>query len=220
MMNKHTYSFFENEQDCIKALLDIHNAGNDIELDPMYNQGMFYKSVLNKPKFRYDLNATKNGYDAQQGDATDLPLPDNSISCMILDPPFMFGTHGQTKNNVINKRYTMFDTFDEMKECYKNILKESYRVLDKKGILIFKCQDYTDSKTTMTHCLVWQWAIENGFYPKDIAILNLPKAKIYNSNLKQKHLRKTHCYFWVFEKKSSSTKKKQSSEWLDELLGV
>lgn len=198
---KHYMSFFDNEQKLIKALLDIHNGGEDIELDPMYNQGMFYKELLNKPKYRFDLNATEKGYDAQNGDATNLPLENNSIKCMILDPPFMFGTHGQTKNNVINKRYTMFDTYAELENCYKGIIEEAHRVLDKKGILIFKCQDYTDSKTTMVHCLVYQWAIEQGFYAKDMAILNLPKSKIYNGNLKQKHLRKTHCYFWVFQKK-------------------
>lgn len=217
---KHIYSFFDNEQECVQSLLNIHNDGKSIELDPMYNQGMFYKSIVEKPSLRYDLNAIEKGYDAEQGDATNLPLSDNSVHCMILDPPFMFGTHGQTKKNVINKRYTMFDSYNELENCYKGILKESYRVLDNKGILIFKCQDYTDSKTTMTHCLVWKWAIEQGFYPKDIAILNLPKPKIYNSNLQQKHLRKTHCYFWVFEKRKSKTQNHTTSEWLDELLGV
>lgn len=200
-MSKHIFSFFDNEQNCIKALLDIHNNGEPIQLDPMYNKGMFYKNTVIKPNLRFDLLADKNGYDAQVGDATSLPLESNSIKCMILDPPFMFGTHGQTKNNVINKRYTMFDSFADLEKCYKGILKEAYRILQKNAILIFKCQDYTDSKTTMTHCLVWQWAVEQGFYAKDIAILNLPKSKVYNGNLKQKHLRKTHCYFWVFQKK-------------------
>lgn len=214
----HIFSFFDNEQKCLKSILDIHNNGQGIDLDPMYNQGMFYKSLIDKPKYRFDINATEKSYDAEYGDATNLPLADSSVHCMILDPPFMFGTHGQTKNNVINKRYTMFDTFDDLKKCYKGILKESYRVLDKKGILIFKCQDYTDSKTTMTHCLTWQWAIEQGFYPKDIAILNLPKPKIYNGSLKQRHLRKTHCYFWIFEKTTKAAK--PLSELLDNLLGL
>lgn len=53
----------------------------------------------------------------------------------------------------------------------------------------------------MTHCLVWQWATELGFYAKDLAILNIPKSKVYNGNLKQKHFRKVHTYFWVFVKK-------------------
>lgn len=198
---KHIYSFFDNEQECIYSILQIHNGGNDIELDPMYNKGMFYKSLLNKPKLRYDLLADKMGYDAQVGDATNLDLASGSIQSIILDPPFMFGTHGQTKNNRINKRYTMFDTFEQLENCYKGILKEAYRILKPNGLLIFKCQDYTDSKTTMTHCLVWQWATEIGFYAKDIAVLNLPKDKIYNGSLVQRHLRKTHCYFYVFIKK-------------------
>ena len=169
----------------------------------MYNKGMFYKALVNKPKYRFDLNALEKGYDAEIGDARKLPIESSSINCMILDPPFMFGTHGQTKNSVISKRYTMFDTFGELRDCYIGILKEAYRVLKKYGILIFKCQDYTDSKTTMTHCMVYRWAAQIGFYAKDIAILNLPKDKIYNGNLVQRHLRKTHCYFYVLQKKNS-----------------
>ena len=185
---KHTYSFFTNEQKCIRAILDLHNGGKEIELDPMYNKGMFYKALIKKPPLRYDLNAESKNYDAIQGDAASLPLPDNSVGCMILDPPFMFGTHGQTKNSVMNKRYTMFDTFEQLKECYIGILTEAYRLLKRNGLLIFKCQDYTDGKTTMTHCLVWMWAVKCGFYAKDIAILNLPIAKVYNGNLRQRHV--------------------------------
>lgn len=198
---KHVYSFFNNEQECIKSILEIHNCGNPIDLDPMYNQGMFYcDGTVKKPKLRFDLNASKMGYDAQDGDATNLPIESSTLNCIILDPPFMFNPHGQAKNNPVNKRYTMFGTFQELQDCYVGILKESYRLLKKNGIAIFKCQDYTDSKTTMTHCMVWQWAMAIGFYAKDIAILNRDKPKIYNSNLKQKHFRKTHCYFWILKK--------------------
>lgn len=209
--NKHRTSVFYDEQDLLHTLLSIHNGGKNIELDPMYNRGMFYKNTLEKPTYRYDLEAEIKGYDAEKGDATDLPLPDNSINCMILDPPFMFGSHGQTKNNVINKRYTMFDTFSELETLYKGILSEAYRVLKKDGVLIFKCQDYTDAKTTMTHCLVYNWATRQGFYTKDIAILEKPN-KIYNGNLQQKHLRKSHSYFFVF------VKKQRNKDWIDELL--
>lgn len=198
---KHIYSFFNNEQELLKSVLDIHNDGNPIDLDPMYNQGMFYKNgIVTRPTLRFDLNASKNWYDAQDGDATNLPLESNSLNCIILDPPFMFGRHGKTDGNRCRIRYTMFDNYQQLETCYKGILAEAYRILKKNGICIFKCQDYTDSKTTMTHCLVWQWAQECGFYAKDIAILNLDKPKIYNGALKQKHLRKTHCYFWIFKK--------------------
>ena len=49
-MGKHIFSVFDNEQELIKSILEIHNNGEDIELDPMYNKGMFYKNTLNKPK--------------------------------------------------------------------------------------------------------------------------------------------------------------------------
>lgn len=130
---KHIYSFFTNEQELIKSILEIHNDGKTIDLDPMYNQGMFYRDgTVIKPKLRFDLNASKMWYDAQDGDATNLPLESNSLNCIILDPPFMFGTHGQTKNNPVNKRYTMFDSFGELKQCYQGILKESYILLKKR----------------------------------------------------------------------------------------
>lgn len=202
---KHIFSFFDNEQKCIQAILDLHNGGQPIDLDPMFNKGMFYKHTVERPRYCFDLNADAQGYDAVQGDALCLPLEDESVTCMILDPPFMFGAHGQTKNSRITKRYTMFNSFKELKECYIGILKEAYRLLKNNGVLIFKCQDYTDGKTTMTHCLVWLWAVKEGFYAKDIAILNLPKVKIYNGNLVQRHLRKTHCYFWVFKKSRGDT---------------
>ena len=73
------------------------------------------------------------------------------------------------------------------------------------GVLIFKCQDYTDSKTTMTHSLVYSWATEQGFYAKDLAILVKPN-KIYNGKTTQRHLRKIHTYFWVFIKRGSFDK--------------
>lgn len=203
---QHIFSFFDNEQNCIKAILTIHNGGKSIDVDPMYNRGMFYRGGLQKPALRFDLNAQSFGYDAQPGDAAHLPLENASVNCMILDPPFLFGIHGKTKDNRMNRRYSMFDSFDDLKRCYIGILSEAYRVLKNDGLLIFKCQDYTDNKTTMTHCLVWLWAIKIGFYAKDIAILNLPKSKIYNGNLVQRHLRKTHCYFWVFQKSGGDKK--------------
>ena len=88
---------------------------------------------------------------------------------------------------------------NELEQLYTNILKEAYRVLKRGGILIFKCQDYTDTKTTLTHCYVFNFAIAAGFKVKDLAILNLPN-KIYNPNLQQRHLRKTHSYFFIFKK--------------------
>ena len=191
-------SVFNNEQELLSSLLSLH-APNGIELDPMYFKGNFYKKIT-KPKWIFDINPQVS--DCLQGDARQISLPYKSISCMILDPPFMFGIHGQAENYYSSRTHGIFKDFLELEDLYKTILSEAHRVLKSKGILLFKCQDYTDSKTTMVHCHVWKWAIDIGFYAKDLAILHLPKNKIYNSNLVQRHTRKVHSYFWVFRKES------------------
>lgn len=189
-------SVFLNEQELLKAIIGIH-CPLGIELDPMYFKGNFYKEI-SYPKYKFDIIPQVLG--VQKADATKLPIENQSITSMILDPPFMFGVHGKTKEYYSSTTHGILQDFEALRELYQGILKEAYRLLKKGGILIFKCQDYTDSKTTMTHCLIWQWAKEIGFYPKDLAILYLPKGKISNPNLKQRHLRKVHSYFWVFQK--------------------
>lgn len=196
---------FSNEQELFKAVITLH-CPEYIELDPMYSKGHFYLEIP-KPKLRFDISPQAD--DCRQADAQDLPIVSNTIQTMILDPPFCFGgkngPHGGQGKDRIGKqtteiRFGFLWNFEALEELYRNILKEAYRVLKPKGILIFKCQDYTDTKTTMTHCFVWQWAIEQGFYPKDLAILNKPN-KWYVKSRQQRHLRKTHSYFWVLEKK-------------------
>lgn len=195
-MSKHHKSVFDNEQDLLRALIDIHMDGKDIELDPMYFKGNFYKEI-NKPKYKFDITPQLDEVDC--ADATDLPLENNSINNMILDPPFMFGGHGKQAQFYSSKTHGML-TWAELSELYQGVLKEAHRILKPKGKLIFKCQDYTDSKTTMTHALVYNWATELGFYAKDLAILVKPN-KVYNGNTTQRHLRKIHTYFWLFEKR-------------------
>lgn len=190
------FSIFENEQELLKAILDLNNIVQ-IDLDPMYFKGNFYKEI-NKPKYISDLNPQNNEIDKQ--DATNLPYINNSLDSIILDPPFMFGIHGKTKEYYSSGTHGILKDFNELELLYKNILKEAHRILKKDGILIFKCQDFTDSKTTLVHCNVYNWANEIGFYAKDLAILSLKKGKVYNSNLKQRHLRKIHSYFFVFKK--------------------
>jgi len=192
---KHYKSVFENEQELLQALIDIHLDGKDIECDPMYFKGNFYKNGINRPKHIFDINPQV--LECKKGNASDLPLDDNSLNSIILDPPFLFGIHGKTKEYYSSKTHTMFQDLRELRTTYWAIIQEAKRVLKKKGVLIFKCQDYTDSKTTMTHIIVNEYAEFEGFYAKDLAILVKPN-KIYNGNLTQRHLRKIHTYFWVF----------------------
>jgi len=196
-MSKHYKSVFDKESDLLKALVDLHLGGRDIELDPMYFKGAFYKDGLSEPKLKFDIHPRQLG--VVEADAKNLPLDDGSISRMILDPLFLFGIHGKVKEYYTSSTMGVYKDFAELESEYRGLLKEAKRVLKPKGILIFKCQDYTDSKTTMTHALVYNWATELGFYAKDLAILVKPN-KVYNGNTTQRHLRKIHTYFWVFQK--------------------
>ena len=201
---RHYKSYFENEQECLKAILEIHNGNKPFDCDPMFNKGYFYKTI-EKPKYKFDINPIVK--DCQQANAENLPLESNSINSIILDPPFMICTRQSQRNFYSSRTHSYYNSLDDLKNGYTNIIKEAYRVLRKNGLLVFKCQDYTDSKTIMSHCLVWQIATKNGFYAKDLAILNIPKSKVYNSNTKQRHFRKVHTYFWVFIKKGDKNEK-------------
>lgn len=194
---KHYKSVFENEQELLASLFDIHNSGKTIDCDPMYFKGNFYKDGIDQPKLCFDLNPQESWI--VKADARNLPLESNSLNSIILDPPFLIGNRPSQKKYYSATTHTMFKDFSELEICYKGIIKEAHRILNKKGLLIFKCQDYTDSKTTMTHSLVYNWATEIGFYAKDLAILVKPN-KITNPNTTQRHLRKIHTYFWVFIK--------------------
>ncbi len=94
----------------------------------------------------------------------------------------------------------MFPAWADLERTYQGALVELHRVLKPKGIVVFKTQDYTDAKTTMTHCLVHQWATERGFYAKDLLIRYRNHGPAYNIHLKQKHARKFHSYWFVLEK--------------------
>ena len=198
-------SEFEDECLLLTTILNIHNKGEPIELDPMFSKGNIYRG-LQEPELKFDLRVERE--DVKLGDATDLKdIKSNSIRSVCLDPPFCFGIHGKVKENISAQRFTVLQNFNSLEFLYKGILKEAFRVLKDSGLLLFKCQDYTDSKTIMTHCLVWKWALEYGFYAQDLAIL-INRKRIFNPNLKQRHLRKTHCYYWVFRK----TKARHSSQ--------
>ena len=110
-MKKHYKSVFDNEQDLLKAIIDIHIPIGKIQLDPMYFKGNFYKDGVLPPDFAYDRNVELCGDNGIKedgkptwGDATNLNfLPDNYFESIILDPPFLFGVHGKQKIIIAQK---------------------------------------------------------------------------------------------------------------------
>lgn len=184
-------------QEVIQNILNLHIKSDCFDLDPCFSLGKFYKG-LKEPTQKFDITPQRE--DVRYADSTKLPIPDSSIDSIMFDPPFCFGgkngPHGNQGKERVGKqttevRFGMFWNFEALEKMYRNSLRELHRILRPKGILVFKCQDYTDSKTTMSHCFVWKWAIGVGFYPKDLAILVMPN-KWYVKSRTQRHLRKVH----------------------------
>ncbi len=185
--------------------MELHVPNHVIDCDCTYSKGNFYKNTgIVQPKYKFDI--LPQDETVAYGDSRNLPLSDSSISCMMFDPPFL-ATTGKSlsennNNNIINKRFGVYPSEQDLHKFYVDSLFEIYRVLNDKGILIFKCQDKISSgRQYMSHCFVYNEAVKIGFYPKDLFILLAKNRLVADWQMKnQKHARKYHSYFWVFEK--------------------
>ena len=187
----------------LRNILKLHAPDGKIECDATFSTGAFYnKTGIALPEYRFDISPQRS--DVKQADARHLPLADNGISCMILDPPFL-ATKGKSLNspdgNIINRRFGVYPDEKSLHQCYADMLKEAYRVLKPNGILIFKCQDKVSSgRQYMSHVYIMNKAVQIGFYPKDLFILLAKNRIVADWQRIQKHCRKFHSYFIVFQK--------------------
>lgn len=186
-----------NQEEIIKNALSLH-CSDGIDLDPTYSKGVFYKNIV-EPRLKSDLYPVDESI--RKSDASELWLCDGSIKSIMFDPPFIVGHKEGKQKGIIANRFNSFKNIKELWQWYDACIAEFYRVLQKKGVLIFKCQDTVSSgKQWISHNHIINQAEKIGFYTKDLFVL-LAKQRIKGHNhTKQKHARKFHSYFIVFEK--------------------
>lgn len=192
------------QTEIIKGIIALHLGGQDIECDPTYSKGNFYKDGISRPKFKFDINPQTE--DTVKASSISLPLENESLNSVMFDPPFL-ATTGKSltlhnDSNKINKRFSVFPDEKSLHAYYVDSMREFYRVLKVGGTLIFKCQDKVSSgKQYLSHVFVINEAVNLGFYPKDVFIL-LAKNRIVADWQKknQQHARKFHSYFVVLKK--------------------
>ena len=139
-----------------------------------------------------------------QSDCQNLPLADASILSLMFDPPFVGGSRKNGKPGIIKTRFSYYKNIPTLWNMYKNAIKEFYRILKPKGILVFKCQDTVESgKQFFSEYKIISMALKTGFYPKDKFILLAKHRLISPSQKNQQHARKYHSYFLVFIKQKT-----------------
>jgi len=188
------------QDEILRSISILHNAGNPFECDPTYSKGVFYRNFP-EPRLKFDL--VPQLPEVRQADCRALPLAGASVQSIMFDPPFVMSgdTHKEIKTGKIMDRFSCFQNYKELTALYYPAIFEMYRILKPGGLLVFKCQDSVSSgQQYMTHIDTTTWAQEAGFYAKDLFIL-------INSNLlmgpfwkNQQHARKAHSYFLVFRK--------------------
>lgn len=202
--------------DEVEILHDINElflGGEGFDCDPTYGRGKFYKSTFPKPKLIFDLLPRFDF--VSQSCATSLPIDDGQLNSLIFDPPFVAG-HTKSPSGIIGGKYHGFPYMKDVWDFYKKAISEHSRIIKEGGVYVFKCQDSCSAdKNWISHARVIALAETSGFYVKDLFIL-LAKNRLIGHNHKhvQKHARKFHSYFIVFEKINPNKINKQASTLL------
>lgn len=75
------------QTEIINNILKLHVKNHIIDCDCTYSLGKFYNSTgIKKPKYKFDINPQLP--EVIKADSRNLPLEDNSINCVMFDPPF------------------------------------------------------------------------------------------------------------------------------------
>ena len=200
------------QSEIIKDILKLHVPNGRIDCDPTYSIGAFYNGTgIEPPVLKFDISPQADG--VIEADARCLPLENESVSCVMFDPPFLatkgksfsdYHTWMEKRGNKINLRFGVYPDEQSLHQFYADAIVEIYRILKSNGILIFKCQDkVSGGKQYMSHVFVMNKAVETGFYPKDLFVLLAKNRLIADWQVRnQKTARKFHSYFEFFQKSS------------------
>ena len=192
-----------NQIEILENIKALYTDGKNFDADITYGNGIFYKGSEN-PNHCFDIDPLKDH--VVKACSTNIPMGDESLESIVFDPPFLTYVRAARKGNgqmVMAGRFSGYWKYQELEDHYKGTLKEAARLLKKKGIMVFKCQDIIHNhKMHCTHANTINWAAECGLSLKDLFILNAKhRMPAPNRKGKQKHARIFHCYFLVFEKR-------------------
>ncbi len=173
--------------------------------DITFGRGVFWKQV---PVETYDVLAT----DLSDGvDSRSLPYDNNSIDCVVFDPPYMHtpGGSAHVGHQNFEQYYRNNDTnhitekyHEAVLELYYSTASEAMRVLREGGTYIVKCQDEVcANQQRLTHVEIINHHKKLGFCVEDLFVVMRRNKPGLSRVAKQIHARKNHSYFIVFWKR-------------------
>ena len=209
-------AYIEGNAEIFPKILALHVPEGSLVADVTYGKGVFWQNV---PPDLYTIKAT----DIADGiDCRELPYDDESIDCVILDPPYMegfyrkvnsqkagSGSHSSFRDAYSNGNEVNRDSRNKgtakwhgaVTDMYFKAGLEAFRVLKKKGVLIVKCQDeVSGGKQWLTHVEIINEYERYGFYTKDLFVVVRSNRPSVSRLKNQVHARKNHSYFLVFIK--------------------
>lgn len=208
-------------------IADLHIPAGALVADLTYGKGVFWQQV---PPEKYSLIFSDIDAKAQQDsihrvpvatgiDSRSLPYGNESLDCVVFDPPYMeglfrasadhlagSGTHTTFRHHYSNGKATPDDDgqpkwHEAVLDLYLKTSREVYRVLKPKGIFVVKCQDEVSAnKQRLTHVEIISAYESLGFYTKDLFVVMRTNKPGISRLKSQVHARKNHSYFLVFQK--------------------
>jgi hypothetical protein len=179
-------------------ILELHVPEGSIVADVTWGKGVFWQNVL---KDKYKLLAT----DISTGvDCRKLPYQNQSIDCVVLDPPYMEGFYRKEASQKAGSgtHYSFSDAYsngNEINEDTENTGTKKWHaaVTD----IYFKAGKVSAGKQWLTHVEIINEYEKNGYYTKDLFVVMRTNKPSVSRLKKQVHARKNHSYFLVFIKK-------------------
>jgi tRNA G10 N-methylase Trm11 len=184
-------------------ILKLYVAPGAKVADVTYGKGIFWKNI---DKQLYKLLPT----DIETGvDCRELPYEDDSIDCVVFDPPYMHTPGGSAHVNhqnyeayyANNKSSSVAKYHEAVLKLYFDSAKDAHRVLRDEGVYIVKCQDEVcANRQRLTHVEIINHLEGLGFVAEDLFVVMRTNKPGVSRVKKQVHARKNHSYFLVFWK--------------------
>jgi tRNA G10 N-methylase Trm11 len=194
-------SVYTSDKEILESINSLYLQNKGFDLDPTYGRGNIYKGFP-EPKIKGDINPQFD--DVLKLDSKFLhinnALAKTKIKRIMFDPPFLVRSSTEENKSHMCKLYSYFETKDDLLHLYYCSLHSFNEILQPKGIVVFKCQDYSDGRRNhFIHVEVCNLAERYGFKAIDLFI-KVNEHVIHKKGSKQGMARKVHTYFWVFRK--------------------